>query len=87
MVFLVSYDLNKPGKDYSDLYKTLKNADGWWHYLDSCWLLSTNNSIKYWNDKIKPHIDDNDSLLIVEITNNYTGWLTQKAWDWIKNHF
>ncbi|MCK4822773.1 hypothetical protein KA005_43820 [bacterium] len=82
-VFLVSYDLKKPGRNYTELYEALKKAHTWWHYLDSCWLLKTSLSARQLFDSLKPHIDGNDFLLIIEVTKNYTGWLPQKAWDWM----
>ncbi len=86
MVLLVSYDLKKPGKDYSDLYQTLKKAKKWWHYLDSTWLLVTDLSPKAWLEKIKPAIDENDFVLIIQVTNNYSGWLPKEAWEWIRDN-
>ena len=87
-ILLVTYDLSSTGKDYSGLYTTLKSAPGWWHYIESCWLLKTKESAQDWLSKIKPHIDnDKDSLLIIEITpQNRAGWLPQKAWDWVKKN-
>jgi len=85
-VLLVSYDLKKPGKDYSGLYEALKKAYGWWHYLESCWLLKTDLLSQQWFERIKPHMDDNDFLLIIEVTRDYNGWLPQKAWDWINEN-
>jgi len=85
-ILLVSYDLNKQGKDYEGLYKVLKSANSWWHYLDSCWLLKTNLSADQWFHKLKPHIDDDDSLIITEVGKDRQGWLPQKAWDWISKN-
>lgn len=85
-VLLVCYDLGKPNRDYTGLYQILKKATSWWHYLESCWLLKTELSPSQWFDKLKPHIDDNDSLLIIEVRKNYKGWLPKKAWDWIYNN-
>lgn len=82
-VLLVTYDLKKSGKNYSDLYETLKKASRWWHYLESCWLLQTALSPQEWFDKIKPHIDDNDNVLIIEVKADYHGWLPKTAWNWI----
>ncbi len=87
MKYLVSYDLKTPGKDYEKLYTVLKSAEGWWHHLESTWILSTNQSLSSWSDKIRNAIDENDSFIIIDITsaaNN--GWLPQKAWDWLKNN-
>lgn len=85
-VLLVSYDLKKPNRDYIGLYEALKKASGWWHYLESCWLLKTDLSPDEWSNKLGPHIDDNDFLLIIEVTKNYQGWLPKEAWDWINNN-
>jgi len=86
-VYLVTYDLKKPGQDYSALYDELKKAT-WWHYLESTWLLSTSESIANLRERLFAQMDANDSLLIFELTPNsrYNGWLPQKAWDWIKQH-
>jgi len=87
MLYLVSYDLNKPGQEYKELYKELKNSNNWWHYLDSTWLIVTEESINELNDRIKNKIDKNDSLLIFDITNmDYSGWLSEEAWQWIRNN-
>jgi hypothetical protein len=38
-------------------------------------------------DRLKPTLDDSDSVLIVNITgDSYSGWLPQEAWDWLGKH-
>lgn len=87
MKYLVSYDLNTPGKDYEKLYNVLKSAEGWWHYLESTWILRTSQSLSSWSDKIMNTIDENDSFIIVDITkSDRNGWLDKKAWEWLKNN-
>jgi hypothetical protein len=87
VIFLVSYDLKKPGQDYTGVYEAIKSASGWWHYLESTWIIQTNRPLEFWADKIKSHMDANDRLIIVDITNSeYNGWLPAKAWEWIKAH-
>ncbi len=87
MILLVTYDLKKPGKDYTALYNLLKTAPSWWHYLESTWLVSTNDSANAWADRIRTVIDQNDRFLVVEITHqSRQGWLPTDAWEWIKNH-
>jgi len=86
-ILLVSYDLKKPDKDYSGLYQALKKASEWWHYLESCWLLKTNLTPQEWFERLQPHIDENDFILIIEIKRNYYGLLPKKAWDWISQKF
>ncbi len=83
-LLLVSYDLKVPGKDYAKLYETLKRAPSWWHYLESTWILSTPEPVNTWSERIRATLDENDSFLVVDITNKqHNGWLAKKAWDWI----
>lgn len=85
-VYCVSYDLNKAGQDYEGLYGALKEFPDWWHYLDSTWLVSTNESAYAIFDKLHQHLDENDSLLIVQVGKDYSGWLSEEAWEWIKRN-
>ena len=83
MILLITYDLNKPGQNYNDLYEEIKKAGTWWHHLDSTWIINTEYSSIEWNTRLKKHMDSNDSLLIIEVCDNYQGWLPEKAWEWL----
>lgn len=83
-VYLISYDLKKPDRDYSGLYDAIKSFQTWWHYLESTWIIKSEKTSKEIFDIIKPHIDKNDHLIIIQVTNDYKGWLPPKAWEWIK---
>jgi hypothetical protein len=85
MVYVVSYDLRKPGKDYIGLTEQLKNSPRWWHYLESTWLIATSESASQLYKRLKAHIDEGDRILIIEAGNDRQGWLPKKAWEWIKN--
>ena len=86
MVLLVTYDLNKPGQDYSDLYEAIKAiSSDYLHQLTSVWLLDTNSSPQMVCEKLRPWIDDNDELFVVRITSDYFGYLSQSAINWLKN--
>ncbi len=82
-VYCVSYDLKTPLKNYQSLFEALKQSGRWWHYLQSTWLIQTNETaIELWN-RIAPHIAQQDFLLIIEVRANVHGWLPKDAWDWI----
>lgn len=90
MLVLISYDLKHPGRDYTSLYETIKQVgNAWCHYLESVWIVETQIDINSCYSMIRPTINDNDLLFIVEITGmKNQGWLPSKAWDWInsRNH-
>lgn len=82
---LITYDLNKPGQNYGDLYSTIKSVGAWWHYLDSTWIVQTRMTPQQVWEKLQPNADRNDSFLVIDITSDaYGGWLPQEAWDWLK---
>lgn len=84
--FLVSYDLKVPGRDYSGLYGAIRLSGRWWHYLDSTWIIVTTESAQQISQRLKPHIDNNDYILIIEVVNNIGGWLPKDAWEWINKN-
>ena len=83
-VFVVTYELNQKNKDYSRFYGELKKTRTWWHYLESTWLLHTDETAKDIFHRLAPYIDEQDHLLIIEAGHDRHGWLPKKAWPWIE---
>lgn len=82
--YLVTYDLKTPGWNYTGFYNALKNIGPWWHYLDSVWIIKTNNTSQQIHSMFAPHLSKQDFILIVEIVpGSRNGWLKQDAWNWI----
>lgn len=83
MIFAVNYDLKAPGRNYSGLYEAIKSCGDWWHYLGSTWLLDTRlGADGIWN-RLQPHLDANDFVLVIGVTAASQGWLPRDAWKWI----
>lgn len=85
-LYIISYDLGKPNRDYDGLFEELKKFDNWWHYLESTWIIKTLDEPNKIFDKLKPYLDDDDNLLVMETGKKSYGWLPTKAWDWIKKN-
>jgi hypothetical protein len=84
-VYIVAYDLRKKGKDYIGLSEQLKFSPGWWHYLDSTWLIVTQEDANQLCRRLKPHIDEQeDRILVIEAGTDSQGWLPEDAWKWIQ---
>lgn len=66
MSYLISYDLNAPGKNYDKLYEAIKSLGGWWHHLDSVWITTHPGPAADIRNALSKHIDSNDELLIVK---------------------
>lgn len=86
-LFLVTYDLNKPGQNYSELYEQLKNLGESQHPLESTWFVKIQGEVTA-DDvyrKLRDFIDEKDTVFVVDITErDRQGWLAKSFWNWIK---
>lgn len=87
-VYLISYDLRQPDRDYNNLYDKIKCvALDWQHPMESLWIITTSdkNANSIYCD-LKPAIDSNDFLLVIQLKNNpdRQGWLSSEFWKWLK---
>lgn len=85
MVCMITYDLNKAGQNYEKVIQAIKNASTgvWCTFWKSSYLIKTNLTPQQITDKIKPHLDSNDTLLVIEVKQNYQGWLEKDDWKYI----
>ena len=86
MVYLITYDLNKPGQDYPALYDSIKKMGAWWHHLDSTWLVDTTLTAAEIRDQIREAIDPGDHILVVRFGSEWASFLPQRGNDWIREH-
>lgn len=83
MVYLISYDLRRPGQSYTSLYDSIKKMGQWTKPLESVWLVDTNLHAQSISERLMPHIDQNDSLLVAELGRDRQGWLSRDVWNWL----
>ncbi len=84
MVYIISYDLNRPGQDYQGLYQAIKQLGDWCRPLDSTWLVDTTLGAEAVAGQLRPQIDKNDGLLVIGATQDYAGWLPKEMWEWLQ---
>lgn len=84
--FMVTYDFKGSSEKYTDLYAELKTFSGWWHYISSSWLIVSELDAKGVFNKLKPHLDNDINLLVIEVGKDRQGWLPEKAWAWLKTN-
>ncbi|MEG1256865.1 hypothetical protein [Clostridium sp.] len=83
MVYLVSYDLNTPGKNYNELYNKLKSFNSYLHPLESTWFIDTLFSAKEIFERLYPVLDSNDKLFVVKLDTQWHALLAQSNYDWL----
>jgi hypothetical protein len=83
---LVAYDLNEPGQDYAPLIAKIKSlANGYWHHLDSTWLVRTSLTTTQLRDALAVHLDKSDELLVIDVTADSAAWrgFKKSGSDWL----
>jgi hypothetical protein len=84
---IVSYDLDKPHRNYEDLHKAIKNCGAWWHHLESVWILDSSMTTKAIRDNLEKHIDSGDKLVVFKLSSAWaTSNLKNEANEWLQNH-
>lgn len=86
-VYIISYRLQSK-KDYTGLYEQLEALPDWWHYLESTWLVATEQNANQLYNLMRPHLDqEKDDILIIQAGTDMQGWLPKDAWEWIHRNF
>ena len=87
--YMITYDLNASGQRYDKVIEAIKaSSSDWCSYWKSSYLIKSSLTPNQIVDNIKPYLDSNDSLIVIEVKNNKQGWLTKKQWEYInKNIF
>ena len=86
--YMITYDLNSEGQNYEKVIQSIKDASTgvWCSYWKSSYLIKSNLTAQQVSDKITPHLDPNDRLIVIEVINNYQGWLSEKQWKYIREN-
>lgn len=91
-VFLITYDLIKPEKDYADLINAIKAISGYWcHVQKSVWMVKADVSATAASIEsiVAKAADSNDKIFVADVTTDAMAWvnLSQEITDWIKANF
>ena len=85
--YIITYEISdKTGKSYEPLFEEIKKSKKWWHYISNTWLIMTEENSNAIFARLKPYVDKDINLLIIEVGKDRQGWLSQKAWEWIKKN-
>jgi hypothetical protein len=83
--YMITYDLNSTGQKYDEVIKAIKDSGSYWcTFWKSSFLIKSNLTPNQITDNIKPYLDSNDRLIVIEVLNNYQGWLTEEQWTFIR---
>lgn len=66
-VYQINYDLRKQ-RNYAPLYERLEGYSMWCRPLESCWVISTTQSVTQVRDHLRAVMDHDDGLLVTRLS-------------------
>jgi hypothetical protein len=84
-VKLVTYDLDKPGQDYTDLLKEIKKFS-WARLSESSYAVDTDLSPSQLYARLKPYVDQNDTIYVLVLNRPYAGQGAKEVNEWLERH-
>lgn len=85
--YMITYDLNSSGQKYDEVIKAIKDSSSdWCSYWKSSYLIKSSLTPDQIVNNVKPHLDNNDRFIVIEVKNNKQGWLTEKQWEYIREN-
>ncbi len=70
----ISYDLKNPGQNYESVITAIKTLGTWAKVQYSLWYVSSSYSAKQAAEIVRRAQDTNDSLIVIDATNNDASW-------------
>lgn len=85
-VYLVTYDLHKPGNNYPAILEQIKASPGWAQLSESSYAISTNETATAAYARIHAQVDENDTLYVITLRKPWMGRGPKKVNDWLDSH-
>lgn len=82
---LVTYDLNTPGQDYTDLLGTIKSYS-WARLSESSYAIATDKQPQTIYNELFAHMDNNDQLYVVTLNKPFFGYGPEKVNTWLEDN-
>lgn len=86
-VYCISYDLFRPNQEYEKLQEMIKSLGMWWHQTGSVWFVKTSKNIVDTRDCLRPFLDSNDKLFVMEVGKQWAGsGFSKEEYDWVRTN-
>jgi hypothetical protein len=84
-VLLITYDLMKPGQDYSDFLDVIKSYN-YTKLSESSYAINTTENIKTVYEKLNKYRDKNDNVYIIGLCSPHQGYGPKTTNQWLSDN-
>ena len=85
-VYLVTYDLHKPGNNYEGILEQIKKSAGWAKLSESSYAISTSETVDAAYKRIHVKADANDTMYVIALRKPWNGRGPKAVNDWLEQH-
>ena len=85
MIYVINYDLNAPGQNYSQLISYLRSFSAYCNPHKSTWFVSSSLSASVIGAEIRKRIDSNDSYSVFQVLSPYDIRANKECVNWFNN--
>lgn len=78
--YMISYDLHAPTNNRTAVQEAIESIGAWRKHVSTTYLVKTSLPIKEVQSICTKPLDENDRMIIVEITGYVHGYLTDAEW-------
>lgn len=83
-VFIVAYDLDKPGQNYTCITSKLESMN-YCHAQGSVWFVEYNGSASALRDHLSSCLDQGDHLFVDVVSGTWAGWGMPTCGKWLND--
>jgi len=77
---LIGYDVHSPEGPMNDqLVTAIQSLGGWWHHLETIWIVKSDQTPATIRDQLKSHVGSDDQLLVIDISGDTAEWFGVNA--------
>jgi hypothetical protein len=87
--YIIIYSCKSSVKKFKAADAVIKECawdERWMYHLNNTWMIKSELTADEIGRKLADATNTNDDFLVIEIANNYAGWLPQIALDYLQNN-
>lgn len=85
-IYSVSFDLEKLGQGYEGLINEIAKCADWCRPFASHCLVATTETAQQLTERLREVLGSDDSLLVIGVNSDYSGWLAKEIWFWMNKN-
>ena len=82
-MYVITYDLSRPGRNYDGLYNVIKSYNRWARLTESSWAIMTDQGEVALRDALTQVMDANDKLFVGKIVASAWRGVDQEVHNWL----